>query len=437
MKKYLLSFFSVITCGVLVPIVAGAEIKWCSSTKQLGDFDWPNSNEYLFFPDYNTWECGTTDGGCKVDNTVYFSGKHYWGEKCNVEVDGPLEEGWELVQQLWGGGSWGDALSLYKNICTEITGKHAYKCKKPGNSAWWEEVSWGTSFDTCDKEYKPFVDDLCCSDLVERSGTKACTHKPCKCLQEKCGKQSIPSNKGICVEEGELVGTYYVKDNKWEATPENTLKLWSFCSGDKSDYKKLGAWNDNTDFYIKNKSENDIYISVTYDPSKWNDVNPTDDSYCLFCKDGYVYDANTDDCVSESGGSGSGDSGGGDSGGGGSEPSVEQEICGGVKCNSSMNGKFIFCAEHKDDTFVYKCESGYWNEVGVYGYCCDKNCSKPKKANFVLGGSWTPDSNHEMWFSTTARISEIAWSFNSTDVNNNCTVCKDGTRYNKNTEKCE
>ena len=109
------------------------------------------------------------------------------------------------------------------------------------------------------------------------------------------------------------------------------------ATGDKSDYKKLGACNDNTDFYIKNKSENDIYISVTYDPSKWNDVNPTDDSYCLFCKEGDVYDANTDDCVSESGGSG-----GGDSGGGGSEPSVEQEICGGVKCNSNMCKSCIF-----------------------------------------------------------------------------------------------
>ncbi len=138
--------------------------------------------------------------------------------------------------------------------------------------------------------------------------------------------------------------------------------------------------------------------------------------------------------VEETGDDTGGDSSGSDSS---AESQVVEEICGSVQCNSGMNGKSIFCAENKDDTYVYKCDSGKWNEVDVYGYCCNKNCSKPKKTNFVLGGSWTTDTGHEMWFSTTARISEIAWLFNSTDVNNNCTICKDGTKYNKNTGKCE
>lgn len=115
----------------------------------------------------------------------------------------------------------------------------------------------------------------------------------------------------------------------------------------------------------------------------------------------------------------------------------EQEICGGVKCNSANNGKYIFCAEKKEDTYVYKCQSGIWAEEDSYAYCCKNDCSKPRSTQFVNGGSWTPEIGHELWFATTSRINENAWWFESADLSKNCTICKDGTKYNKKTQKCE
>lgn len=260
---------------------------------------------------------------------------------------------------------------------------------------------------------------------------------------KKCDKRpsEVTANTSVffCLEE-DRVNVYQNKNNRWKKRDDVNV---SVCTNSPSgnSWQTVGAYHDlflftNMADFIPAVSFDGVFkVDGTID----TDINRPGD-YCLWCKDINMTPKEKEgggyECVEES--EETGDDTGGDSGGGDSsaESQVEEEICG-VQCNSGRNGKSIFCAENKDDTYVYKCDSGHWSEVDVNGYCCNKNCSKPKKTNFISGGFWTTDTGHEMWFSPTARINKDAWLFNSTDVNNNCTACKEGTKYNKNSGKCE
>ena len=405
---------------------------------------------------------------CKTNET-YPSGNSYtarWTYRCEREAGMCKNNDYVLV---WGGykrGNEKDCPGNGKNdgYCTGLT---VYKCSDVGLDHWeiyahdpvsimrdCSNISDMSKVKT-EGDYGIYVKNTYSSFNKQECSTKAYAVKDftkdiCKKkIEKKCGRDPSDfyfSNILFCPEEGVMKvykPLYFNNERVWyDITHDDGIKI-SGCK-DKpfgSDWRNRGRWTTVLSVFVKQTGEfasaSEATGLVFGDYTSDIKIDRPED-FCLWCEDTNMTPKEKEgggyECVVEEPEDTGDDSGGGDSS---PEPPIEEDVCGGVKCNSNMNGKSVFCAENKNDTFVYKCESGHWSEVDVYGYCCNKNCSKPKKTNFVLGGSWTPDSNHEMWFSPTALIKENAWLFNSTDVNNNCTICKDGTRYNKTTQECE
>lgn len=436
MKKYLLSFL-LISLTIIGDGYAGS----CKAYSKRDTYK-NTDNDFLDLMCEENKKTEAVSDGYTVDDVEKFD---YWGIDCVTDSNSCAGNQHVIV---WGKHKKGNEKGVY-------TGVDIYKCIDKGDDEW-DALTKGY-----DKAYQLIND---CGSTVEgmtkvvstngydiyvrviyafsRCETRAYTFasmsssyickKAADVAEKKCGKTPDGLGNSVLVEknDGGDVKTWYATNGAFAETKKDTITINTLCDSlnnfNESEFVKFGSWNSMYDIYVKEKlSETGCFnVSNPYSSETNNNWSFTD--VCLKCKDGTSYDQSKGECVS--------DSGGGDSS---AESQDEQEICGGVQCNSGMNGKSIFCAENKDDTYVYKCNSGQWSEVGVYGYCCNKNCSKPKGKNLVLGGSWTPDSNHEMWFSTAARLNDVAWLFNSTDVNNNCTACKDGTGYNKTNKKCE
>lgn len=437
LRKHLLCFLllslTVFSDGWGYACKADAIVKSSANTAHLELNDFLD----LMCDDTKTME----NGRIKIDQSVY------WGISCVTNSNSCAGNQHVIV---WGKHKKGNEQGVY-------TGVDIYKCIDKGDDEWdaltkgydmaYQLINdCGSTVDGMTKVVSTNGYDIYVRviDAFSKCETRAYTFasmsssyickKAADVAEKKCGKTPNELGNSVLVEKNDSgdVKTWYAKDGAFAET-EKMIFINTVCDSlnDFNEFVKFGSWNSTYDIYVKEKLSETGCFNASRPYSSENDNNWSFADVCLKCKDGTSYDQSKDVCVSDSGG---GDSGGGDSS---AESQVEQEICGGVKCNSGMNGKSIFCAENKDDTYVYKCDSGQWSEVGVYGYCCNKNCSKPKKTNLISGGSWTTDTGHEMWFSPTALIKENAWLFNSTDVNNNCTICKDGTRYNKTNKKCE
>ena len=376
--------------------------------------------------DYWGIDCVTDSNSCAGNQHVIVWGKHKKGNEQGVYTGVDIYKCIDKADDEWDALTKGDKAYQLIHDCESTVDGMTKVVSTNGYDIYVRVID---AFSKCETRAYTFA-SMSSSYICKKAADVA---------EKKCGETPDELGKSVLVEknDGGDVKIWYATNGAFAETDKNTISI-NLCDSlsnfSESEFVKFGSWNSIYDIYVeKILSETRCFnVSGLDSPETNNNWSFTDfTNMCLKCKDGTRYDQSKDECVSDSGG---GDSGGGDSS---PEPQVEEEICGGVKCDSSMNGKSVFCAENTGDTFVYKCESGHWNEVDVYGYCCNKNCSKPKKTNFVLCGSWTPDSNHEMWFSPTALIKENAWLFNSTDVNNNCTACKEGTKYNKNSGKCE
>lgn len=413
---------------------------------------WYGKDEITLFSDYlshkqgqmswvQTYYCGTSDDkSCNYDMHILVWGPWVKGVSGNSEAK--MFSGVHIYKCVDVFGSEDE----WEKVCQNCTvGNTIPECGDSQRS--WGKVLTTNGYDIymndAQDHYDHDGDSTTRNDYTKSHavtfGNNINEHICKKKAEKKCGKTPNELGTNVLVEKNDSgnVKTWYAKDGAFAET-EKTIFINTVCDSlnDFGEFVKFGSWNSVYDIYVKEKlSKTGCFVSSrTYSSENDNNWDFTD--VCLKCKDGTSYDQSKDECVSDSDNLGSG---GGSDSGGGSEPApaVEQEICGGVKCNAANNGKYIFCAEKKEDTYVYKCQSGIWTEEDSYAYCCKNDCSKPRSTQFVNGGSWTPESGHELWFATTSRINGNAWWFESTNLSKNCTICKDGTKYNKKTQKCE